>query len=61
MKEVIKAAERSGWTVQINGHYKFKSPEGKVVCCSYSPSCPRTFWNVLRDLKRIGFPAEDFR
>lgn len=37
LKEAVKFAERAGWIVKQDGHYKFTSPSGKVVVCSATP------------------------
>jgi hypothetical protein len=54
MKEVSKILLQEGWAIQVNGHYKLKSPRGPMVIASASPSCPRAYRNVARDLKRAG-------
>lgn len=53
LKEVMGLARKLGWTVTLNGHVKFRSPEGKTVVCSYSPRCPQTHL-VARDLRKAG-------
>jgi predicted RNA binding protein YcfA (HicA-like mRNA interferase family) len=55
IRQVAKVAEKAGWTVLQNGHFKFRSPDGKVVVASFSPkSSERTILNVRRDLKLAG-------
>lgn len=55
IKQVISWAEKTGWKVEINGHIKFRSPEGKMVVCSATPRNPHTIHNVRRDFRRIGY------
>ena len=55
LKWAIRTARRQGWEVSRNGHVKFKSPEGQVVCASSSPrNGGQVRFNVERDLKRAG-------
>ena len=58
LKDVSKQLERDGWAVTVNGHWKFRSPTGQVVCCSASPKNPLAFRNVTRDLKRVGVTVD---
>jgi hypothetical protein len=54
LKQVRRQAEAKGWQVTLNGHVKFRSPEGRTVTCSASPRDPQTIYNVRRDLRRAG-------
>jgi hypothetical protein len=54
MKEVSKILLQEGWAIQVNGHYKLKSPRGPMVIASASPSSPHAYRHVARDLKRAG-------
>lgn len=56
LKDMIRIAEKAGWTVTVNKHVKFKSPDGKIVCCSSTPRHHEAIHWVRRDLKKIDFP-----
>lgn len=34
-----------GWSVTRNKHVKLRSPQGYIIACSVSPSCPYAFKN----------------
>jgi len=55
MKAVVKQVEKLGWTVTINGHYKFRGPNGETVCCSFSPKNSfQVAHSIRRDFRRNG-------
>ncbi len=56
LKRIIRHAEAHGWTVIHNGHIKFKGPDGQLVICSSTPSCPYALAHVERDLAHVGCP-----
>lgn len=57
LKDLVKVVERAGWKVTINGHVKFTSPEGRVICCAASPrSDPRH--SIRRDFRRAGLQID---
>ncbi len=59
MKDVVKQVEKAGWTVTVNGHYKFKGPNGEVVCCSFSPkNGSQVAYSIRRDFKKVGVELE---
>lgn len=43
----------NGWTVQHGKHLKLRAPNGRLVSCSYSPSCPHVTNKVRLDVKRL--------
>ncbi len=59
IKDVVKQVEKAGWTVSVNGHYKFKGPQGEVICCSFSPRNGRQVQHsARRDFKKVGVELE---
>ncbi len=55
LKGVQKVACSQGWAVTQGKHVKFKSPEGRVVCCACTPRNPfRVQKDILCDLRREG-------
>ncbi len=59
IKAVIKEVEKVGWSASINGHIKFKGPNGQVICCSFTPKNEtQVMHSVRRDFKRIGVLLE---
>jgi predicted RNA binding protein YcfA (HicA-like mRNA interferase family) len=57
MREVIRRAQRQGWTITQTGgdHLKWVSPSGSVVFCSSTPSDRRAMKNHTSMLRRHGF------
>lgn len=55
-RDMIATIVEQGWRVERskNNHYKFISPEGKVVFSSGSPSDWRTYYNLRGQLRRNG-------
>lgn len=53
LNEYIKELIGQGWTVEYGKHLKLRSPEGRLVSCSYSPSCPHVATKVRADVKRL--------
>jgi len=55
LKRIVREAKRQGWEVFLNGHVKFRGPEGQTVCCSWSPRNGfQVQHSVRRDLQRAG-------
>lgn len=52
IKQYIKELERDGWTVEVNGHIKVRSPEGQLFTCSSSPKGPYAVEQLKRDIRR---------
>lgn len=60
LKKVCKVARRQGWDVSRGKHTKFKSPDGKTVSCSLTPTNGyQVKFSVLRDLRRAGFNTQE--
>lgn len=55
-RDMIKAAERAGWTVERRhgGHLKWKSPTGAVVFSASTPSDHRAIKNHMSLLRKAG-------
>lgn len=53
LNKYIKELVREGWTVEHSKHLKLRSPNGRIVSCSYSPSCPFVLQKVKSDVKRL--------
>jgi len=55
--DVIKKAEKQGWTVNRvkSGHFKWVNPEGQSVFSSYSPSDFRAIRKHISTLKKYGY------
>lgn len=55
-RELLDSLIQQGWTIERskNRHYKFISPEGKIVFSSGSPSDWRVFYNLRAQLRRAG-------
>lgn len=54
-KELLRAAEARGWTVDQNSggkHLKLRRPGCRVVVCSRTPSDHRALKNIAADLRR---------
>lgn len=54
MRNLVTRLVKEGW--QLTGerkHYKLRSPTGKMLVLSKTPSCPRAYNNAERDIKRI--------
>ena len=54
MRTLVTRLVKEGW--QLTGerkHYKLRSPTGKMLVLSKTPSCPRAIHNAERDIKRI--------
>ena len=55
LKSVAKQVKKAGWEVTLNGHYKFRGPNGEVICCSASPkNGSQVAHSVRRDFRRVG-------
>lgn len=56
-KQLIRMCEERGYMVVLSGggHLKVKNATGGTVATlPSSPSCPRSYRNTIRDLKRAG-------
>jgi hypothetical protein len=60
LKEVVKEATRQGWEAsRSRKHQKFRSPDGRVVTCSLTPTNGyQVRFSVTRDLRRAGFNVD---
>lgn len=56
-RDLRRAAEKQGWTIETSrgGHLKWKSPNGKTIFSSATPSDKRAVNNHLSLLRRAGF------
>lgn len=56
LKELVREAERQGWTVEIrrSGHLKWTAPNGDMVFSPSTPSDYRGLKNLTRDLRHRG-------
>jgi hypothetical protein len=48
----VKELIRHGWTAEFGRHLKLRSPDGKLITCSLSPSCPHAHRNLARDIRK---------
>jgi hypothetical protein len=58
IKELLAAAQKQGWRVEIGrgGHYKLFSPDGKcLVTMSSTPSDRHAIDNTVARMRRCGF------
>lgn len=57
MKQWVKQAEAQGFEVRITskGHIQFKKDGQIVAVAASTPSDPRSWKNLIADLKRAGF------
>ena len=57
LKEVLREAERQGWTVTSHkGHWKLYAPDGKgIVHIAGTPSDHRNLANTVALMRRYGF------
>lgn len=55
-KDMIKAAEKAGWTVERTrgGHLRWKSPKGPVVFSASTPSDHRAVKNHVSEMRKAG-------
>ncbi len=55
-RPMLDAAIAAGWTVTgtKGGHVKWKSPQGKMVVTSRTPSDHRAMHNARSSLRRLG-------
>jgi hypothetical protein len=60
LKDLIKAAQRAGWTVvkRRNGHYKLTAPSGEFIFTASTPSDWRATLNLAAHLRRLGLEIE---
>jgi hypothetical protein len=56
IKDLIEKLYQEDWDIERtrNGHYKFKSPTGKVVYGPQTPSDMRSYRNIRAELRRAG-------
>ena len=63
LRRLKRELARQGWSVEPTGggHWKFTPPDPtkRVVFASASPSDFRSMSNVIRDLERSGFRAQE--
>jgi predicted RNA binding protein YcfA (HicA-like mRNA interferase family) len=53
VSKLVKEHQRLGWTAEYGGqHIKMRSPTGKMVTISVSPSDHRALLNIRADLRR---------
>jgi predicted RNA binding protein YcfA (HicA-like mRNA interferase family) len=52
LNDYIKQLVKSGWSAQYGKHLKLRSPDGKLVTCSYTPSCPFVVHKVKNDVRK---------
>lgn len=53
LNELIKEKKKQGWTVTYGKHLKLRSPKGRLVSTSLSPSCTHAFNQAARDIAKI--------
>lgn len=53
LNELIKEKKKQGWTVTYGKHLKLRSPKGRLVSTSLSPSCAHAFNQVARDIAKV--------
>lgn len=53
LNTLIRIKEGQGWTVSYGRHLKLRSPGGRLVSTSISPSCRHVANQVARDINRI--------
>lgn len=62
LKKVFKEAERQGWEVTRGKHPKLRSPAGRIVTCSLTPTNGfQVRFSVTRDLRRAGFDVTEIQ
>jgi predicted RNA binding protein YcfA (HicA-like mRNA interferase family) len=55
LNAAARAARRAGWSItNRHGHEYWRSPDGKRVTVSSSPSDGNAYKNALRDLRKAG-------
>lgn len=56
-RRLFRALWRQGWcwTVAGSGHVRLRSPEGRLVISSSTPSCRNAFAALVARLVRCGF------
>lgn len=54
LKETIKVLEKDGCEISRTGkgHFKIKTPDGRLFTASSTPSCPHAHRQLLRDIRR---------
>ena len=56
IKELVKEAERQGWTdVTGNGHTKLRTPDGYLVVMPKTASDNRALKNAVSFMRKFGF------
>lgn len=52
--KVLDYAKANGWEISFtrSNHLKLKKKGVRPVFCSYTPSCPRSWLNVIAELRR---------
>lgn len=54
LKKYLSELVARGWTyVGQNKHIKIRSPQGRRLTLSVSPSCPHALKHVVKDVQRI--------
>ena len=53
LRDYFKTLSIEGWTGEVGAKaFKMRSPNGSLVSCSLTPSCPFTLKHVMADVKR---------
>jgi hypothetical protein len=58
LKEILEAAERQGWRVELqrSGHYKLYAPDGEnIITTGSTPSTSSSLRNLISFMRRYDF------
>jgi hypothetical protein len=58
VNNLIKSLVKKGWTVKFSKHLKLYSPDGQMISCSFSPSCPFAVRKIEADIRRYSKKKE---
>lgn len=54
-RKMLKVVEQHGWVIEYGAkHLKLRSPDGRIVIVSKTPSCPHALNQARRDLRKYG-------
>lgn len=53
-KQLTKELKKLGFELEkVGRHFRFRSPKGKLLVCSISPSCKYAYNHALKDAEKI--------